>query len=190
MLYGVSIEENVIYMSSKYQDYIFKDGSFVGQFDKMYEESDEIPWCQDKTAFSLAVDLDIAILKKYCKKDSATILDIGCGLGYLTNRIREEIPHKKIMGIDISHRAVDKAKKIFPKIDFMALDLMRASTEEIKKIGQVDFIYIKDVIWYVVDEIDLFMENITKLLNVGGYIYHAVNPWFNRLLWKRNISKC
>ncbi len=59
---------------------------------------------------------------------------------------------------------------MFPKINFMALDLMRASAEEIKKIGQVDFIYIKDVVWYVVDEIDLFMENITKLLNVGVYI--------------------
>ena len=32
----------------KYQDYVIKDGTLIGNFEEMYHESSEIPWHQDE----------------------------------------------------------------------------------------------------------------------------------------------
>ena len=32
----------------KYQDYVIKDSTFIGNFVDMYQESSEIPWHQDE----------------------------------------------------------------------------------------------------------------------------------------------
>lgn len=71
-----------------YHDYVFKDGKLVGKFDEMYKYSAEIPWHQDKTVYSVFSEIDIAILKQY-KYES--ICEIGCGLGYFSNRLYSEI---------------------------------------------------------------------------------------------------
>jgi len=34
-----------------------------------------------------------------------------------------------------------------------------------------DFLYIKDVLWYIVDEVDIFINSIKKLIKRDGYIY-------------------
>lgn len=74
--------------STDYHDYVFKDGKLVGKFDEMYKYSREIPWHQDKNAYSVFSNIDIAILKQY-KYES--ICEIGCGLGYFTNRLHKEL---------------------------------------------------------------------------------------------------
>ena len=36
--------------SKDYHDYVIKNGSFVGKFEEMYQNSSNIPWHQDDTA--------------------------------------------------------------------------------------------------------------------------------------------
>ena len=120
--------------STDYHDYIFKDGKLIGKFDEMYKCSEQIPWHQDKTAYSVFSDIDIAILKQY-KYDS--ILEVGCGLGYFSNRLYKELcsnnnepsplSFPQVTGIDVSQTAIEKASKQFPEIRFIVGDLTKGN---------------------------------------------------------------
>ena len=155
-------------MAKAYQDYVFKDGTLIGEFDKMYQESEEIPWKQDKTAHSLAVDFDLNILKKYLRNKDISILDNGCGIGYVTDRLKRELNISDMSGCDISENAIAKAAKRYPEINFFVKDMLGKPDQDNKK---YDLIYIKDILWYVVDDLEIFMRNILSMLKSGGMIY-------------------
>jgi 2-polyprenyl-3-methyl-5-hydroxy-6-metoxy-1,4-benzoquinol methylase len=74
--------------SEDYHDYVFKNGKLLGKFEEMYKFSKETPWHQDKTAQELFSNIDITILSQ---QKYNTILDVGCGLGYFTNRLYTEL---------------------------------------------------------------------------------------------------
>ena len=40
------------------QDYVIKNGKFIGQFEQMYRESSEIPWHQDETSHAVFSNMD------------------------------------------------------------------------------------------------------------------------------------
>jgi predicted TPR repeat methyltransferase len=159
-------------MSNKYQDYVIKNGEFVGAFDEMYKEASEVPWHQDRTAYSLIVDIDLTILKHNLKNHNKEILDVGCGLGYVTNRIKEIVPGSNITGVDVSSEAIRKAQKMFPHLAFETCDLSTLiESGSCIKHKRFDFIYIKDVVWYVVECIDVFFRNVFDLLADDGKVY-------------------
>lgn len=46
------------------------------------------------------------------------ILDVGCGIGFVTNEIHKKFRDKKIEGIDIDEKKIQKAKSKFSEIKF------------------------------------------------------------------------
>ena len=60
----------------KYQDYVIKDGKFIGKFEEMYAESEEIPWHQDSVAYSFWSELDIFLLVKLNERYSFQVSSI------------------------------------------------------------------------------------------------------------------
>jgi 23S rRNA (guanine745-N1)-methyltransferase len=59
------------------------------------------------------------ISKKYLvDTEQAQILDLGCGEGYYTDIINQQLPQHHICGIDISKVAIRYAAKRYKKIDF------------------------------------------------------------------------
>ncbi len=72
-------------------------------------------------------------------------------------------------GFDISQTAIDKAKSIFPKINFQTVDMIKDNLDKFK--NSYDFLYIKDVLWYISDNVDTFKDNIDKILSKNGYVY-------------------
>lgn len=156
--------------SKDYHDYVFKDGRLIGKFDEMYKYSSETPWHQDKTACSVFSDIDIAILKQH---KYASICEIGCGLGYFSSRLYKEVNSEgegrpKVTGIDISDVAVEKAKKLFPEICFIAGDLLKEKhlTKE-----TFDLVVVKETLWYVCHELKNFMENVLSMTKKNGFLY-------------------
>lgn len=49
-----------------------------------------------------------------------TIVDIGCGLGFTTDKFRSVYPKANLLGIDISKDAIDYASLHFPLCDFLS----------------------------------------------------------------------
>lgn len=58
-----------------------------------------------------------------CPKN-ADIVDMGCGSGFFLNEIRSEVPDNEfhLYGVDFSSKAIEKAKKQYPSIQFFCED--------------------------------------------------------------------
>lgn len=132
--------------STRYQDYVIRDGQYIGQFEDMYQNAAEIPWHQDETVNAIFSDLTVAILKR---RSISSLLDVGCGMGYMVARLKNEIPGlTRVVELDISPTATAKAAALFPDIEFRAgtLDSDTGGGETF------DVVFSKDVIWYVLDD--------------------------------------
>ena len=76
----------------RYQDYVIKDGMFIGKFEEMYQASSEIPWHQDDTLHAIFSDIDITILQHMKQRFGfELVVDVGCGLGYFTNQVANKV---------------------------------------------------------------------------------------------------
>lgn len=55
--------------------------------------------------------------------NNKTIIDVGCGIGFLLSNIQKTYNTKKLSGSDFSQNAVDFSAKKFPNIEFFQQDL-------------------------------------------------------------------
>ncbi|MCR9140719.1 MAG: class I SAM-dependent methyltransferase [bacterium] len=160
--------------STDYHDYVFKGGKLVGEFDEMYRNSSEVPWHQDESAFAFFSDMTLAVLKSV---DFASFMELGCGLGYFTRRIRDSVENpeqRKIYGVDISEEAVVQAAGLHAGIDFFAFDVLeddQVARAMERTGGPVDLLLSKEVLWYVTDRIDDYVRNTRRLIGDGGRLY-------------------
>lgn len=103
----------------------------------------------------------ISTLKKLMlKKESARILEIGSGLGYLTYALNKEGYHT--VGIDISPEAVAQAKQRYGDF-FNVKNLFNLANET----ERYDCIVMMDVIEHVENPVD-FVEAAIAILKPGG----------------------
>jgi SAM-dependent methyltransferase len=148
-------DENHREPSAHHQDYVIKDGKFVGDFEAMYRNSSEIPWHQDRTADAVFRDICVSIVRR-CNPDS--LLDVGCGMGYMADRLRREVPRlKSVAGLDVSETAIAEARKMFPSIRFVADDLVSALPGE-----TFGIVVSKDVLWYVADDLTGYIQALAE----------------------------
>lgn len=138
----------------------------------MYKYSSINPWHQDETAYQVFSDIDIAILRQF---KFGSICEIGCGLGYFADRMRRELIFKsgksgRVTGIDISGEAVNKAIKLFPKINFIKRDLVE---KKVLRGKRFDLVVAKEILWYVTDNLPIFLSHSLDLVKPGGLFYFS-----------------
>lgn len=86
-------------------------------------------------------------LKKAGLKSNSTILEIGCGIGTLTNYLSKQIPNGKIVGVDISPESVEFARKKYASnknTSFMVSDMTNFNYE-----GKFDIVLFPDVLEHI-----------------------------------------
>lgn len=157
--------------STDYHDYVFKDGKIIGKFDDMYKYSKATPWRQDEAIYDIFSDIDMSILKQF---KYSSVCDVGCGLGYFSDRLSRELEsgergfRPKVVGIDISKIAVERARKMFPKIRFITGNLIKE-----RPLGKERFelVVIKDILWYVSHGLSRFFSNVTDMIEDGGFLF-------------------
>lgn len=149
--------------STRYQDYVIADGKYIGKFEDMYKNSAEVPWHQDKTVNAIFSDIAVVILRQ---RSPDSLLDVGCGMGYMAERFRVEIPTlKRVAGIDVSETAVVRARSMFPEIEFMARTIGDHPSQE-----KFDVVVSKDVLWYVLDDLQAYLSSLAKCSRRWVYI--------------------
>lgn len=146
--------------------YIFDENmKFIGDFDG-YFKNEKGGWASDSDG-----KYDEYNKKSRCRLIyllnalGGSILEVGCGCGYVTKLIKEFYGDSIVSGVDISQVAIDKAKKLFPDISFKRLDIINEKAVD-------DVVILNEILWYVAHELDRVLDNcVCKYLIINGSFY-------------------
>jgi len=153
-----------------YHQYVFKDGKFIGAFEEMYQDVDD-PW-HHGDATAIHYDLALLLLKRCANLNKGSVLDLGCGKGAFTARLKVSFPSARIIGVDIAPTAIRKAKKKYHHlgIEFKAFDV-REYPSMADKIGRdFELVVMSDLMWYVLPEFENIVGHLGKIVRKGGWL--------------------
>lgn len=128
-----------------------------------------------KDSYSLAETREKKAIKK-CEKlfktisisNHCSIIDIGCGGGYISNRIYEMSQSKQVVGIDFSSQAIELAKKKYKDkpITFIECTATNINLES----NSIDIAVCFGLIEHI-ENFDLCFNEIKRILKQGGFLY-------------------
>tara|TARA_Y100000996_G_C22532555_1_gene647098 strand:- start:784 stop:1395 length:612 start_codon:yes stop_codon:yes gene_type:complete len=150
----------------RYQDFVIKDGKFIGEFEKMYQNFDD-PWNQKKEGY-VEKSISRQVVCNYLKIfNIKSMVEFGCGLGKTTKFISDNTGID-ILGVDISETSIKRSKKSYPKLKFEVNDIIN-----IDKYYNYDCFFFSEITWYIlqdnkIDKIFDMMKNKLK----GKYFIH------------------
>lgn len=147
-------------MNNNYHKYVIKDGKFIGDFETMYQNCTD-PWNQLEEAEISYVRASTCISIKKYGLDS--VMELGCGLGKTTNYIKKNTGID-IIGVDISETAVEKAKNMYPDIDFRVDNVLNIS----KSAENINYLF-AEIMWYILDDLDEIIQNVSMKCR-GNYV--------------------
>ena len=107
----------------------------------LYAMSD--PWHMDSPVeqYRFAVTNEL-ILKEFGQVGS--ILEIGCGEGHQSTHLKQVCDH--LTGIDVSARAIKRARKRCPRCEFLIGDVF---SQEVVVFAPFDLVFACEVLYYV-----------------------------------------
>ena len=114
------------------------------RFDQLYRI--ENPWHMDSEEEKFRFEETNRLIREHFGHVN-TVLEIGCGEGHQTARLSELC--NQIYGIDISGRAVERAKQRFPQAKFGAGDVFEAAI--LKSAPRFDLVVACEVLYYMRD---------------------------------------
>ena len=145
---------------------------FIGDFEAFYNE-DSDPWGQSShTDISYKKYYDYSrnkineVLKSVYKKNMS-ILEVGCGLGYVVDLIARNNKNIRVSGSDISKKAIKIAKKKFPQYNFFVDDITTSRKILNKKF---DIVIFNQILWYILEKLDRSFLNSHCILENNGYL--------------------
>jgi precorrin-6B methylase 2 len=148
-------------------DEIFRDSSWLIWKDIFVKMRNK--WDVEKTPFNHTSNSDVKkdiyreLIKGYDFKDK-TIIDFGCGAGFLGKEIFENFEVKKYIGIDVSKTSIQNASANLEKYDNKELILLEEWTNFSKHQADI-FISIFCIRYFSNHE---FLETFLKLVNDSG----------------------
>lgn len=143
-----------------YHDYVIKDGKFVGKFNEMYSEFND-PWTQSVQPNKYSRMAGILHIKNFGIK---SLLECGCGLGYYANWIKKETSITP-KSIDISPVAIEKAKNLFPELDFEVANI----STHLLNYQNYDCVMLSEILWYILPDLKGIFE-VLKTNFSGKYL--------------------
>ena len=99
-------------------------------------------------------------------KRNGYILEVGCGLGYVVDLIARNNQNIEVNGSDISKKAIQIAKKKFPKYNFFVNDITSEKKVLEKKFDVVIF---NQILWYILEKLDNSFLNSHRILKKNGH---------------------
>lgn len=157
-------------MSDKYQDYVIKDGEFIGRFEEMYQKFDD-PWEQSVRE---PLDASKSLILSSCRKNlehlsgTQRVLEIGCGFGHLSAEL--SALGFDAIGVDISETAISKARQKYSEPTFIVKEF--ADTDFYREISP-DIFIMAEITWYVLPELADFIDHLKKH-HKGKLLIHSL----------------
>lgn len=133
----------------RYQDYVIRDGQFVGDFDAMYREHND-PWNQSEERHASEKAVALNWIERLQPR---SVVEIGCGHGHFTRRIAAICP---VVGLDISAAAIDLARASHGSV--AAFEVASIEDHAVFKRLAPDVIVMAEVTWYVLPQLRAFVD--------------------------------
>ena len=92
------------------------------------------------------------------------VVEVGCGLGKITNMLNGACADAVITGVDVSETAINKAQKMYPQIKFKAANVRDISEEW----SEYDGIIFSDIMWYILQDLEVVIQKLKE--NCAGKI--------------------
>jgi SAM-dependent methyltransferase len=142
----------------------------------MYQNIED-PWNQRESPEDVQDIIAITMMRHCLKVETPSVLDIGCGLGYMTSFIRNYTRAKFFVGIDVSKTAIQKAKEIHngiwgSEVQFLVDDARKKNDSFV---GCFDVVYCSKALYYMAPEIKDVIENINSYLISKGLFVFTYN---------------
>ena len=144
--------------SDDYHDYVILGDRFIGEFEQMYQNCED-PWHQDADGLSEREPLRRIVLEEIRSLGPKHILDVGCGLGYFTNQLRQHIPGAEVLGTELSKTAVSKAAARYPSCQFQELDALKLHLLQ----KTFDVVVCSELLWYILGDLNLFFKEVASV---------------------------
>jgi SAM-dependent methyltransferase len=135
----------------RYQDYVIRDGQFVGKFEEMYRDHAD-PWHQSEPAYmanSYSRWMTILTMRHLGVR---SVLEVGCGFGHYTAMIHRETG-ADVTGIDIAPTAIAKAQAAYPQLRFAV-----GSVPSALEVPPVDAVLFAEVTWYLLEQLEAVVD--------------------------------
>jgi predicted TPR repeat methyltransferase len=141
---------------AQYEDFVIKDGRLIADFEGLYENFPD-PWNQSQQDQILDSRRQLAVLccERLRSQSTTTVnrvLEVGCGFGFLTDALRQR--SFACTGIDISPRAVEKARELHPSAHYFVREF--ADPDLLSDMAP-DCVIFAEVTWYILHDLEHFM---------------------------------
>lgn len=122
-------------------------------------------------------------LKRFGLRPSDRVLEIGCGVGPLTQLLAEALPQGSVLGTDLSPKSVAAARERlapFGNVELVAGDALEVDLDE-----RFDVVVLPDVIEHIpLESHDALFGRVASWVKPDGFVLlHYPNP--HRLEWVR-----
>ena len=142
-------------MKTKFATDLFNDWAINGK-DRGMEEG-----------HSPSVDRMIKIIQEKISKNKSrlSVLDIGCGNGWMLRKVLSIFPNSKGLGIDGAVNMIENAKERDPRGNYLCMDLNSWQSSD-----KYDIIISMEVMYYLEDPKGFIKSLFKNTLNKGGGI--------------------
>jgi SAM-dependent methyltransferase len=115
-----------------------------------------------------------SVLSLVSRESAASILDAGCGVGFLTSLLADYA--KKVVGVDPSSASIVLAQANYGKrADFLQTTIERYSQQTAQRFD----IVIANMVLMDILDLDGFLGAVSRLLRTGGaFVFSTTHPWF------------
>ena len=96
-----------------------------------------------------------------------SVLDVGCGIGFLLNEIQRSFKPKKLTGFDFSNKAILASQKKFSAMNFRVHNIYKRIPQK------YDCIFCTEVLEHLVNP-EMALKNLLQGLKRGGFIVLTV----------------
>lgn len=167
MLFKTEIEKKEGF-SIDTNEFTFKDGKSQIYDDFYVNIYDQLVYNDVKN------DYEIKEIVNNTKPDEKSIiLDIGSGTGHHVSALASQ--NFKVTGVDKSQDMVNKAKEMYPELDFMQGDVNNAMTFQPQSFTHILCLYF--TIYYMPDKLQFFRNCMNWLMGGGYLVIHIVDKY-------------
>lgn len=99
--------------------------------------------------------------------DKGSIIEVGCGLGHVSQGLAQALPDMRVSGMDISPTAIERARALYPELEFLVGDIAASGLSLPRR---YDVLLLNQILWYVLERLDTVLDNAVRHLAPGGFL--------------------